>query len=48
MMINKIQFLMTFSWNIPFGMSEALEIGKQIMLIQCIKNVVACPYGWTV
>jgi hypothetical protein len=40
MTINKIGFLMTFSWNIWFQMSKALESAKQAMLLQCIKNVV--------
>lgn len=29
MMINRIQFLMTFSWNIRFGMSEALKTASK-------------------
>jgi hypothetical protein len=44
MMINRIQFLITFLQNLWFGMSKALESSKQVTLLQCIKNAVVQLY----
>ena len=40
MYVNKVPLLVTLSWNIKFGMMEAVADRKEATLLKCIKGVV--------
>ena len=41
MYVNKVPLLVTLSWNIKFGMMEAVADQKEATLLKCIKGAVS-------